>query len=114
MIAIIDYKAGNLTSVKRALDSLGQDSVITSDFKQIVEADSVIFPGVGAAGTAVNDLKAGRLDMALKEVFEVKSRFPRIVELPGGVGDISYTITIADCSDFALKIDKAINIFIGR
>ncbi len=70
MIAIIDYKAGNLTSVKRALDSLGQDSAVTSDYNQIVNADRIIFPGVGAAGRAINDLKAGRLDIALKEVFE--------------------------------------------
>lgn len=72
MIAIIDYRAGNLTSVKRALDSLGQDSVITSDFKQIAGADRVIFPGVGAAGAAINDLKKGRLDIALKEAFGAK------------------------------------------
>jgi glutamine amidotransferase len=72
MIAIIDYKAGNLTSVKRALDSLGQKSVITSDYKQIIGADRIIFPGVGAAGKAVKDLKAGRLDIALKEVFQAK------------------------------------------
>ena len=72
MIAIIDYKAGNLTSVKRALDFLGRDSVITSDYKQIVEAERVIFPGVGAAGKAINDLKASRLDSALKEAFEAK------------------------------------------
>lgn len=72
MIAIVDYKAGNLTSVKRALDSLGRDSVITSDFKQIAEADRVIFPGVGAAGTAINDLKMSRLDIALKEAFEAE------------------------------------------
>lgn len=69
MIAIIDYKAGNLTSVKRALDYLGQESVITSDFSQIIGADRVIFPGVGAAGKAVSDLKAGRLDTALKQAF---------------------------------------------
>ena len=72
MIAIIDYKAGNLTSVKRALDSIGKESVITSDYNQIVEAGRVIFPGVGAAGQAINDLKTGRLDIALKEVFEAK------------------------------------------
>ena len=50
MIAIIDYKAGNLTSVKRALDFLGQDSIITSEYNQILDADRIIFPGVGAAG----------------------------------------------------------------
>jgi len=70
MIAIVDYRAGNLTSVKRALDSIGQDSVITSDFKQIVGADRIIFPGVGAAGKAISDIKTHRLDAALKEVFK--------------------------------------------
>lgn len=49
-----------------------------------------------------------------QEIFEVKSGFPRIVELPGGVGDITYTLTIAACSAFKLKINKAINNFTGR
>ena len=75
MIAIIDYKAGNLTSVKRALDSLGQDSVITSAYDKIVGADRVIFPGVGAAGKAINDLKTSKLDIALKEAFQAKKPF---------------------------------------
>ena len=70
MIAIIDYKAGNLTSVKRALDSIGQDSVITSDCRQILDANRIIFPGVGAAGKATSDLRAGGLDTALKEAFK--------------------------------------------
>jgi glutamine amidotransferase len=69
MIAIIDYKAGNLTSVKRALDSLGQDSIITRDFSEVVNAERVIFPGVGAAGTAIRDLKKENLDKALQEAF---------------------------------------------
>ncbi|MFC1890829.1 imidazole glycerol phosphate synthase subunit HisH [Thermodesulfobacteriota bacterium] len=69
MIAIIDYKAGNLTSVKRALDSLGQDSIITRDFSEVVNAERVIFPGVGAAGTAINDLRKENLDNALLESF---------------------------------------------
>jgi imidazole glycerol-phosphate synthase subunit HisH len=70
MIAIIDYNAGNLTSVKRALDFLGQNSVITSDYNKIMEAERVIFPGVGAAGKAISDLKANKLDYAIKAVFE--------------------------------------------
>ena len=70
MIAIIDYKAGNLTSVKRALDFLGQDSVITSDCRQISDAERIIFPGVGAAGRATSDLRAGGLDIALKDAFQ--------------------------------------------
>ena len=72
MIAIIDYKAGNLTSVKRALDSISRESVITSSYDQIMAAERVIFPGVGAAGKAIKDLKANRLDIALKEAVEAK------------------------------------------
>jgi imidazole glycerol-phosphate synthase subunit HisH len=72
MIAIIDYNAGNLTSVKRALDFLRQSSVITSDYNTIIKADRIIFPGVGAAGKAIADLKANKLDYAIKEVFEAK------------------------------------------
>ena len=53
MISIIDYKAGNLTSVKLALDSLGIDSEITNNTEQILNADRVIFPGDGAAESAM-------------------------------------------------------------
>jgi glutamine amidotransferase len=59
MIAIIDYKAGNLTSVKLACETLGLDAEITSDPAKILAADHVIFPGVGAARSAIitlNDL----------------------------------------------------------
>jgi glutamine amidotransferase len=65
MIAIIDYKAGNLTSVQRALNFLGQESVITNDFSKVMEAERIIFPGVGAAGKAMSDLKRLKLDQAL-------------------------------------------------
>lgn len=56
MIAIVDYRAGNLTSVARALRHLGQDCVITADPAAIAGADRVIFPGVGAAGEAMRNL----------------------------------------------------------
>jgi glutamine amidotransferase len=69
MIAIIDYKAGNLTSVKRALDFLGQDSVVTSDSSEVIKAERIIFPGVGAAGKAMVDLKRHRMDQAIREAF---------------------------------------------
>ena len=65
MIAIIDYEAGNLTSVQRALNFLGQESVITSDFSKVMGAERIIFPGVGAAGKAMSDLKRLELDQAL-------------------------------------------------
>ncbi|MBN1627231.1 MAG: imidazole glycerol phosphate synthase subunit HisH [Deltaproteobacteria bacterium] len=72
MIAIIDYNAGNLTSVKRAMDRLGRKSVITDDCSSIARAERIIFPGVGAAGRAMTDLKKKGLDRALIEAFNEK------------------------------------------
>lgn len=71
MIAIIDYKAGNLTSVKRALDFLGQASIITCDFSKVMETERIIFPGVGAAGQAMADLKRHDLDQAITEAYNI-------------------------------------------
>ncbi len=70
MIAIIDYKAGNLRSVEVALKKLGFDCRITLDREEILAAEGVTFPGVGAAGKAVADLKHLDLDTVLKQVFE--------------------------------------------
>jgi glutamine amidotransferase len=56
MIAVIDYRAGNLTSVRLALDTIGVKAVITSDPATILAAERVIFPGVGAARAAMNNL----------------------------------------------------------
>ncbi len=69
MIAIIDYRAGNLTSVQRALAFLGRDSVITSSAAEVLAAERIIFPGVGAAGTAMFDLMHLKLDHALLEAY---------------------------------------------
>ncbi|MBF0530803.1 MAG: imidazole glycerol phosphate synthase subunit HisH [Deltaproteobacteria bacterium] len=68
MIAIIDYDAGNLTSVQRAIRSLGFDSEVTRDHHRILAAERVIFPGVGAAGSAMSSLKKFGLERVLKEV----------------------------------------------
>jgi glutamine amidotransferase len=65
VIAIIDYDAGNLTSVQRALAFLGYDSVITRDPTTVMTAERVIFPGVGAAGKAMFDLRKLGMDQAL-------------------------------------------------
>ncbi len=56
MTAIIDYGAGNLTSVKNAFAALGVETVVTREAKIIHEADRVIFPGVGAAKSAMDNL----------------------------------------------------------
>lgn len=66
MIAIVDYKAGNLTSVQLALAEIGRESVITSDPAVLSAAERLIFPGVGAAGSAMAELDARGLRPVLK------------------------------------------------
>ncbi len=66
MLAILDYKAGNQTSVRRALDHLGIENRITNDPDQLAAAHGIIFPGVGAAGQAMDELTSGGLDEVLK------------------------------------------------
>ena len=66
MLAILDYEAGNQTSVKRALDHLGIPNKITADPEFIASAKGIIFPGVGAAGQAMGHLEAAGLDEILK------------------------------------------------
>lgn len=70
MIAIIDYDAGNLKSVEKALASLGQPSIITRDRHEILHADHVILPGVGAFGDAMQQLKKYELDKVVREVVD--------------------------------------------
>ena len=68
MIAIIDYDAGNLKSVEKALQFLGQECVITRDFHEIKKADNVILPGVGSFGDAMSQLRKFELDKVIHEV----------------------------------------------
>ncbi|MDT8390146.1 MAG: imidazole glycerol phosphate synthase subunit HisH [Lentisphaeria bacterium] len=68
MIAIIDYRAGNLTSVERALHFLGEACQITDDPTIIATADRVIFPGVGAAGEAMRNLNRLGLSTVIHDV----------------------------------------------
>ncbi|HDM32741.1 MAG TPA: imidazole glycerol phosphate synthase subunit HisH [Deltaproteobacteria bacterium] len=68
MIAIVNYEAGNLTSVSRALSHLGLTSKITDNHAEILKADRVIFPGVGAAGKAMQVIREKGLDEVLEEV----------------------------------------------
>ncbi len=67
MIAIIDYNAGNITSVARALQNIGQDFMVTDDTVKLDAASHVIFPGVGAAGEAMAYLRNKKLDIWLKD-----------------------------------------------
>jgi glutamine amidotransferase len=66
MTVIIDYDAGNLRSVQRACAEVGLSARITNDAHAVARADRVIFPGVGAAGSAMKSLKAAGLDVALR------------------------------------------------
>ena len=68
MIAIIDFNAGNLKSVEKALHLLGEETVITRSFQEIEAADKVILPGVGAFGDAMEQLKKYELDKVIREV----------------------------------------------
>jgi glutamine amidotransferase len=69
-LAIVDYKAGNLTSVKLALETVGAAGTITSDPEIIRSSGRVIFPGVGAAGAAMENLRRFGIDEALKDVVQ--------------------------------------------
>ena len=70
MIAIIDYGAGNLTSVERAVTYLGYDGKITADADAILSAEKVIFPGVGAARATMDNLNARGLADVLKSCYK--------------------------------------------
>jgi glutamine amidotransferase len=69
MIVIIDYDAGNLASVFRAVSHLGFSCAITKDVNEIKAADRIIFPGVGAAGAAMESLQQTGLNVVIKEAF---------------------------------------------
>lgn len=68
MIVIIKYNAGNIKSVQNALSRLGAESVVTDDHNTILNADKVIFPGVGEAGSAMVYLQERGMDILIKSI----------------------------------------------
>jgi glutamine amidotransferase len=68
MIAIVKYNAGNIRSVQNALKRLGYECIITDDPTTILNAEKVIFPGVGEASTAMRYLRERGLDTVIKSV----------------------------------------------
>lgn len=66
MIAIVDYGSGNLGSLKKAFDCLGVDSRITSSPKEISGAGKIVLPGVGSFGYMMKQLRAKKIDCAIK------------------------------------------------
>ena len=111
MVAIIDYGAGNLHSVKNALNFLGADSVITRDKDEILSADHVILPGVGSFGDAMECINNSGLYDVIKKAADGSRPFLGIClglhllfdeseESPGvkGLGILSGKVTkIPDC-----------------
>ena len=75
MIAIIDYDAGNIRSVEKAMAKLGQEVWITRDRERIMNADKVILPGVGSFGDAMAHLRAYNLVEVIKDVVAEKKPF---------------------------------------
>jgi len=72
MITIIDYGAGNLRSVQRAIQRYYSDVIISNEKEQIIKAKGIVLPGVGAYGDAVEELQQNGLFSLLKEVIPVK------------------------------------------
>lgn len=68
MIAIIKYNAGNIKSVQNALSRLGVESMVTDNKSDILNADKVIFPGVGEAGSAMTYLQDRGMDILIKSI----------------------------------------------
>lgn len=75
MIAIIDYDAGNIKSVEKAMHLLGQEVVVTRDRESILKADKVILPGVGAFGDAMSKIRQYNLEEVIHEVVEKGTPF---------------------------------------
>lgn len=115
MIAVIDYGAGNLHSVKNALDFLGAENIITNDKDVILSADKVILPGVGAFGDAMKSLRESGLFEVTKEVAQsgkpllgiclgLQLMFESSEETPGVEGLGIFKGKIVKIPDCGLKI----------
>jgi glutamine amidotransferase len=66
-VTIVDYRAGNLTSVRLAVEKLGRNALVTGEPEEVAFATRLIFPGVGAAEAAMNTLRSSGLDEALQQ-----------------------------------------------
>ena len=114
MIAIVDYGAGNLFSVKNACDYLGVETITTSDAKDLENADGIILPGVGAFADAMEKLEATGLIPVIKEqagkkpligiclgmqmLFDYSTEFGKTE----GLGLIPGYVDLIDCGDLKL------------
>ena len=67
-VVLVNYGAGNIKSLQFALDRLGVDGILSSDATEILEADTVIFPGVGEASSALATLKESGLNLVIPKL----------------------------------------------
>ncbi len=74
-VAVVDYGAGNLRSIRRALEAAGASVAVTSDPDEVRRADGIVFPGVGAAGAAMNRLHSLGLVSAIEDVVRANRPF---------------------------------------
>ncbi len=97
MICIIDYGAGNIESVRKALEYIGADCVVSADKEVLAAADAAILPGVGSFGDAMNELRSRGLEEPIKDFIASNKPFLGIClglqilfesseESPGAVG----------------------------
>ena len=75
MISILDYDAGNIKSVEKAVQYLGEDAVITRDRDVIMASDKVILPGVGSFGDAMNKIREYGLENVIYDVVDADRPF---------------------------------------
>ena len=75
MVAIIDYDAGNIKSVQKAIELLGAEVVVTREKEILLKADKVILPGVGAFGDAMEKLRSYELEDVIKEIIKKGTPF---------------------------------------
>ena len=86
-VIIVDYGTGNLNSVKRSLDILGVSSLVSSDPKDISNAEKLILPGVGHFGKAMSNLERLNLLDPLHDAVLVKTKiYPRYLSWNGADG----------------------------
>ncbi len=70
MTAIIDYDAGNIRSVEKALAAIGEEAVVTRDAEELLKAERVILPGVGSFGDAMRKLEEFQLTEVIREIVQ--------------------------------------------
>ena len=75
MISIIDYDAGNIKSVEKALQSLGEEVIVTRDAEVLLNAEKVILPGVGAFGDAMDKIRSYNLEGVIHQIVDKGTPF---------------------------------------